>query len=392
MSTKQVTIGDATLITADVLDGLATLEDESVQCVVASPPYWGLRDYGIDGMIGLEPTLDEWLERMVEVCREIRRVLRSDGTFWLNVGDAYAANRSYQVRDNKHCEVGNISGAVVPAGYKPKDLLMMPARLALALQADGWWLRSDIIWAKPNPMPESCTDRPTSSHEHVFLLTRSARYFYDADAVRERQLTPLNTKAHQSFGAPGGKAEHVYGAKVSGDKWEPSGHRNLRNVWTIATQPYPEAHFATFPDELPRKCIMAGTSERGCCPQCGAPWVRIVEAEYSPHWKGGHQGYKAVGNASGMVDLSGNARMQKHVTTLGWQPSCDCKHHPQDGPMVPYKPVPCTVLDPFGGSMTTGLVALQLGRRFIGIELNPDYIELGLKRIDQEARQVKLSF
>ena len=191
------------ILVGDCLDRLQTLPEESVHCVVTSPPYWGLRDYGVEGAIGLEPTLQEHLEMIVTVFREVRRVLRKDGTLWLNYGDCYHNGDSL-------------------SGLKPKDLVMMPARAALALQADGWWLRSEIVWHKPNPMPESVRDRPTSAHEKLFLLTKAARYFYDAEAVRTK------TDA------------------------------NLRNVWTIPTHAYPDAHFATFPPKLVEPCIKAG--------------------------------------------------------------------------------------------------------------------------------------
>ena len=176
----------------DAMEVLATMPDASVHCCVTSPPYWGLRNYGVDGAYGLEPTLDEYLDRMVEVFREVRRVLRDDGTLWLNCGDAYASGgKGFRPGSGRADDLvredspRNRNGGLVPDGLKPKDLIGLPWRMAFALQDDGWWLRSDIIWAKPNPMPESVTDRPTSAHEHVFLLTKQARYYYDADAVRE---------------------------------------------------------------------------------------------------------------------------------------------------------------------------------------------------------------
>jgi len=302
-------------------------------------------------------------------------------------------------------------------GFKVKDLLMMPARLAIALQEDGWWVRSDIIWAKPNPMPESVTDRPTSAHEHVFLLTKSARYFYDADAVREPVLEPwrgqgeIDIKRDYQDGGDtmqSGAASKKNGwndyFKQHGRNYNPAG-RNLRNVWNIPTAPYKDAHFATFPPALPMKCIMAGTSERGCCAECGKNWVRVVEkGERQPEPENRHPLKRLEPGQAGNVDagnmgfraskLSGQEmaewKREHPDKTIGWKPSCSCEHHPHDGPMVPYDPVPCTVLDPFSGSATTGLVALKLGRRYIGIELNPEYQELAIKRITQEAEQGKL--
>src|SRR5215472_5806675 len=217
------------LLLGDCRAVLLTLPADSVHCVVTSPPYWGLRDYGIEGQLGLEPTPEEYVERMVAVFHEVRRVLRDDGTCWANMGDTFS----------------------------DKQLVGMPWRLAFALQADGWFLRSDIIWAKPNPMPESVTDRPTKAHEYVFLLTKSARYYYDADAVREPwaddRLGGSATRSLRYSELSGRNGDHGLGPPP------PFAGRNLRSVWTIATAPYPEAHFATFPPELARRCIVAGS-------------------------------------------------------------------------------------------------------------------------------------
>lgn len=240
---------------------LATLPDASVQCCVTSPPYFGLRDYGVAGQIGLEASPDAYIAEMVAVFREVRRVLRDDGTLWLNLGDSYArggrgggmeGDRGDKQRSNQGALLGPKKA---PDGFKPKDLMMMPARVALALQADGWWLRSDIIWTKPNPMPESVVDRPTSAHEHVFLLTKSARYYFDADAVREAgEMKPQN----RFTDGKGPKAEG-YAAHRQPTGMTECISRNIRNVWTIATAPFPDAHFATFPPELAERCIKAGS-------------------------------------------------------------------------------------------------------------------------------------
>jgi len=291
------------ILNGDALEMLRTLPDESVNCCVTSPPYYGLRDYGAAGQIGLESTPEQYVERLVAVFREVRRVLRDDGTLWLNVGDSYA----------------------------DKNLIGIPWMLAFALRADGWYLRQDIIWAKPNPMPESVRDRCTKAHEYIFLLSKSARYWYDADGVAERiaESTQNDSRLYRDGyetnrierGFPGGAqhgagmlmprsfkgsqfnigktAEHQLGR--ASDKPRESVNENIRNrrsVWTITTKPYTEAHFATFPPELPRICIMAG------CPADGV------------------------------------------------------------------------VLDPFAGSGTTGAVALELGRRAVLIELNPKYVKL----------------
>jgi DNA modification methylase len=286
------------LLTGDCRALLPTLAPGSVHCVVTSPPYWGLRDYGVEGQLGLEATTEEYVARMVEVFRAVRRVLRADGTLWLNMGDCYTTNffshdsiRSVPqpmgdwskeghrlAREDRTCR-GAADGL---GGLKPKDLVGMPWRLAFALQADGWFLRADIIWAKPNPMPESVTDRPTKAHEYIFLLTKSARYFYDADAVREpHDATSPFWRMH-----PNGQHAISRTARLDGtneaapNTWlrelSPGQGRNLRSVWTIPSAPYPEAHFATFPPALAQRCILAGTSAKGCCRACGAPWVRVI--------------------------------------------------------------------------------------------------------------------
>jgi DNA modification methylase len=256
------------LIGGDCREVLATLPADSVHCVVTSPPYYGLRDYGVVGQIGLEATPDAYLAEMVRVFREVRRVLRPDGTCWVNMGDSYASTPSGSFdkggRGSGALEGGgfrsNKAFSTIGSGAKAKDLLMMPARLALALQADGWWLRSDIIWHKPNPMPESVTDRPTSAHEHVFLLAKAARYFFDHDAIRE-PVSPNNDlrgiRVPLMDGYNGDRARN--GPTQATRVYESIKGAACRNVWTIATAPYSEAHFATFPPALAERCIRAGT-------------------------------------------------------------------------------------------------------------------------------------
>lgn len=362
------------ILVGSALGRIPELPEQSVQCVVTSPPYYGLRDYGVDGQIGLEKTLEAYIDRLVWVFKEVRRVLRDDGTLWLNLGDSYAANRSYQVVDNKHIAVGNDMPMRVPDGLKPKDLMMVPARVALALQDDGWYLRSHIIWAKKNCMPESVTDRPTSSHESIFLLTKRSRYYYDAEAVREPLEVPMARGA--LFG--GTNKNNGYGnATYSGNSYDASQltGRNQRNVWHLATEPWPEAHFAVYPTEVPRRCIKAGTSEKGQCPSCGAPWVRVVERSLmnTEGWGKADKDHTGSLQGSNAVIRNGNGRAGDSVAqTLGWQPSCACDAG---------EPVPQTVLDPFMGSGTTLLVADQLGRNGIGVELNPEYAAMAERRI-----------
>ncbi len=337
------------ILTGDCRDILPTLPDKSVHCCVTSPPYWGLRDYGVDGQIGLEASPEEFIAEMVQVFREVRRVLRDDGTLWLNLGDSYSGNRrdSYDTdKKNKHRAPKSMvvsrrrDDQLIPrsdiavAGLNPKNLVGIPWRVALALQADGWYLRCDIIWHKPNPMPESVTDRPTKAHEYVFLLSKSEKYYYDHEAIKE----PVTGTAHArrgyktpdgwdtSTGSGGHGAFHKDGREKGktpgvGPKAESAGFgvksnkqysaaivdlvnsRNKRSVWTVPTQPYSAAHFATFPEKLIEPCIKAG------CPEGG------------------------------------------------------------------------TVLDIFGGSGTTGRVATRHRRNSILIELNPTYVELQHERI-----------
>jgi DNA modification methylase len=241
------------------------MPDGLAQTCVTSPPYWGLRDYGADGQIGLEDSPDAFVERLVEVFREVMRVLRDDGTLWLNLGDSYNTAQAGNKQPTGISQKGGRwdGGAVkhgrgLHASLKPKDLCGIPWRVAFALQADGWYLRSDIIWHKPNPMPESVTDRPTKSHEYVFLLSKSPRYYYDAEAVKEASLNLGITDIRFGDNKYGDSDDPKHATK-SGNKYVDSGKRNARSVWTITTKPYAEAHFATFPTELPERCIKAGS-------------------------------------------------------------------------------------------------------------------------------------
>ena len=384
------------ILVGDVLAGLRAMPDASVQCVVTSPPYsraveaggeaWGLRDYGVEGQIGLEPTPEEYVERMVGVFREVRRVLRDDGVIWVNLGDSYTSgNRVGNGTREGYLQATNRGAGgtcdapryPTPPGLKPKDLVGIPWRVAFALQADGWTLRSDVIWNKPNQIPESVTDRPTKSHEYVFLLAKQARYFYDADAIHE----PTNSDRvrepalHPSKDTNGndGLCRRPIG------EW-----RNRRTVWEITTHPMPEAHFATFPEALVEPCIKAGTSERGACPECGAPWRREVERgedaglAMSAGGKADKQPEMDRAKRLGQRRNAARAATGGHNnpfagrTTVGWQPTCTC-----GAPDT----VPCVVLDPFGGSGTVAKVARDLGRSSVMIELNPAYVGIMKKRL-----------
>jgi len=332
---------------------LSMIPDRSVHTIVTSPPYWNLRDYGVEGQIGLEATPAEFVAVMVDVFRECRRVLRDDGTCWINIGDSYNG----------------------PGGcddLKPKDLCGIPWRLAFAIQDDGWWLRQDIIWHKGNPMPESVNDRCSKAHEYIFLLAKSARYFYDAEAVREPGTrTEWSTQKFK-----GGDLTKHHKSSIGPEPGDPNAGRNLRSVWKMNSEGTSVAHFAAFPSQLPARCIKAGTSEKGCCERCGAPWVRIIDSERVATRPGNRSKVHAVSTPGKAADLRhngdngliiGNRDPQRHVSitrTVGWEPSCDCDAG---------DPVPCTVLDCFSGTGTTGMVATELGRKYIGCELNPEY-------------------
>lgn len=285
----------ALIATGDALAILKKMPSGSVNCCVTSPPYWGLRDYGVKGQLGLERTPEEYVSRMVEIFREVRRVLRDDGTLWLNLGDSYAAGSAGR-RDHGSGDPtsklgpnrdgipgGTPPGPVIqrsaPPGLKPKDLVGIPWRVAFALQADGWYLRSDIIWHKPNPMPESVTDRPTKAHEYLFLLAKSERYYYDADAIKEQ--------ASQPQGRPMLVAQHKQKAICQnqtgslGANCGPS-TRNRRTVWTVTTRPFKGAHFATFPPKLIEPCILAGCPVGGVVldPFVGAGTTLLVALQH----------------------------------------------------------------------------------------------------------------
>lgn len=373
------------------------LANDSVQCVVTSPPYWGLRKYtglpdlmwddGWEGQLGHEPTPELYIKHLVEIFREVKRVLRPDGICFVNIGDTYSGSGG--AHKLNHANPG-ISKSAYRDGVphtsknnkhpvlKPKDLCLIPQRLVIALQEDGWWVRSDIIWHKTNPMPESVKDRPTNSYEHVLMLTKSAKYFYDNEAVRE----PISAKYANDKRANGINRHRHY----KNAKWVKEGmlqfdlspfpheerdmKRNMRDVWTINVKPYNGAHFATFPEELVERCIKAATSEKGCCPKCGASYIRIVERK-SMVIRRTNWGEKA-GNRTAS---SGTMISPPESRTTGWEPGCNCGE---------VNTVPCLVLDPFGGSGTTAYVAKKIGRRCAIYELSREYCKLAEERNRQE--------
>jgi DNA modification methylase len=275
------------IIQGNCLDELKKLPDESVDCCVTSPPYWGLRDYGVGGQFGLEKTPEEYVKNMVEVFREVKRVLKKEGTLWLNLGDSY----------NSHSTRGKLN-------LKDKDLVGIPWSVAFALRADGWYLRQDIIWHKPNPMPESVTDRCTKSHEYIFLLAKSQKYYFDNEAIREEPKPHILKRKDGMMSAYKCNAKRISNPETTSKFYPELKGANKRSVWTVTTKPFKEAHFATFPEDLILPCVLAG------CPKGGV------------------------------------------------------------------------ILDPFFGAGTTGVVAKKNNRDYIGLELNPEYVKLAEKRIN----------
>lgn len=375
------------LLQGDVLEQLRTLPDKCIHMCVTSPPYWALRDYGIEGQLGLEKTPEEYINKMVEIFHEVKRVLRDDGTLWLNIGDSYFASSTGNTSSKSTLQGGlknQIESGKRPSkqqtvNCKPKDLVGIPWMLAFALRADGWYLRSDIIWHKPNPMPESVTDRPTKAHEYIFLLTKSKHYFYDAEAIKEPSIDGTSRKDENPLERKRFPTSTVNGVR---DRNKVFPMANKRTVWSITTQPFPEAHFATFPEELPFICIKAGTSEHGCCAQCSAPYERVLEKAGTVRFKNGHQNKAKViiEQQRGLTSLNTSMHTTNSMpvyATTGWQPTCTCETRNSQlaNPLV---------LDPFSGAGTTAVVAKGLGRDYLGIELNPAYITIADNRLRKE--------
>jgi DNA modification methylase len=344
-----------TLLQGDCRELLKTLPDKSVQVCVTSPPYYGLRDYQVEGQIGLEATPALYVTALVEIFRDVRRVLRDDGTLWLNLGDSYSANgnRSGEGETRAlssenfhggtaHLEQRRVTGN---SGLAPKNLLGIPWRVAFALQDDGWYLRSDIIWSKPNCMPESVTDRPTRSHEYVFLLAKSARYYYDADAIREphARLWDAETNGGSLCGTDNRDKAVIGGhGRAERQKSEPNpAGRNKRTVWTLPTTPYPGSHYAVMPEKLVEICLLAGSSAQAC-ETCGAAWGRVVEREVMPRpTSGPNRGGASHAHAAlkGYSETSAlRAATMSALTTIGFAPRCSCGTYTCDvcGVVVPY--------------------------------------------------------
>jgi DNA modification methylase len=364
------------IFVGDTLEVLKTFPDEFVDCVITSPPYWGLRDYGVEGQIGQERTPEEYVEKLVTIFREVKRVLKKNGTFWLNLGDSYNSHSTGKGnvggiegrRKNKIDNTANTHRG--KTGLKDKELAGIPWRVAFALQNDGWILRQDIIWAKSNPMPESVTDRCTRSHEYIFLLSKSPNYYFDNEAIREepervsiRNATPKEKLLQRT------EAGSAYNTSFSKDKI--TFGRNKRDVWWVSTKPFKGAHFATFPKDLVEPMILAGCPEF-ICKKCGKPRERIIEIIPNPER-----------SQEGRTHSLEEQRMRKSpVPEKGWQSErrevgwtdCGCNAGFESG----------IVLDPFMGAGTTAVVAKKLGRHYIGIELNPEYVKIANERIAME--------
>ena len=467
------------VLVGDCLDSLKELPDESVQVCVTSPPYYNLRDYGtanweggdpdcdhlgppkptqagfneryfnreakdsnkqaelrmpyvgtcgkcgakrVDKQIGLEESLGEYIQSLVNVFREVNRVLRPDGTLWLNLGDSYAgsgkgrnANGVANVDPNSKqaTSQGTIEGHLTKSNTQlaPKNLMGVPWRVAFALQDDGWILRSEVIWHKPNPMPSPVKDRPTSSHEHIFLFAKSSKYYYDSDAIREPVKSDTPQAKRDIKRMQEGRKEFDGERKKHQDSKQqnsfiagnPAKGRNKRDVWSITTKPFKGAHFAVYPPDLIEPCILASTSEKGACVDCGTPWTRVTERvrikrneldpsdpRYRPNtYDGAYEKINGRGDAG-----------YTQITEKGWQPGCECRGklvrkevsvngknkkqtvYESEIPLDEHPIKPCVVLDPFGGSGTTAAVANAFRRDAILCELNPEYAKIIPTRIE----------
>jgi DNA modification methylase len=464
-----------TVWSGDCRDAMQQMAEGSVQTVITSPPYYGLRDYGLEGQVwggdpehphvwdayvikpqsggvgastlgeasggngispegmvrsqerqqrppgqasfcecgawlgalGLEPSPGLYIEHLVEVFRGIWRVLRDDGVAWLNLGDSYARVQDTNVPQTKnkpvaYPEVSNFSevskkgssdGAVGRAdrpgsrakmdGLKAKDLIGIPWMAAFALRDDGWYLRQDIVWAKPNAMPESVEDRPTRSHEFIFMLTKQPRYFFDHTAIKEPVGEAMQAAAKRAPTDPDKTYQHDADSRMGKTSpnrvWsDPAAvarimqGRNKRDVWTVPTAPYPGAHYAVFPPALVEPMVLSSSSEKGSCVECGAPYKRVLDVESYPAEGRDQRPNLVPGQGSGQQ--SGNYWTPPTITEVGWAPTCTHEAIPNE------RLDPCVVFDPFGGSGTVAMVAQKWGRRAVLVDLNPDYIDQQLKR------------
>lgn len=455
-------MSEVTIHVGDCIEQMRNIPDESVDTVITSPPYWGLRDYGGGGKVwgnhlcirdddtyvnhewegytrpsentrknnnslqlksaywepqeqafckhcdawfgqlGLEPTPEQYVKNMVKVFDEVKRILKPEGTLWLNLGDSYCAGtRKTGKGDSMHDgDLRGKSGLRNQASghLKNKDLVGIPWRVAFALQEAGWWLRQDIIWAKPNCMPESVKDRCTKNHEYMFLLTKSQNYYFDHEAIKEPVTgsSKPDKKAYafkygddDSWAKDGDISRKSKATGIAEARTKEYTTRNKRSVWWVGPKPFPEAHFAVFPIELIEPCVLAGTSEHGCCSECGASWKRVVKRRGTEQdstlqqFKGmeiKHANPKRGGqraNANGTVP----SYIPSSYDTKGWEPTCDCDTTDT---------IPAVVFDPFGGAGTTAIAAIKHGRNAILTELSPDYVKIAEKRISDFKKQTGL--
>ena len=364
------------ILQGDCIETLQKLDDKSINTCITSPPYWGLRNYNDEEkQLGMEDTPEEFVDNLVKVFREVKRILRDDGTVWLNLGDSYSSG-GRTTTTNQSLRGDKDYGVTRPKpskGIKPKDLIGIPWRVALALQQDGWYLRQDIIWHKPNPMPESVKDRCTKAHEYIFLLSKNPKYYFDNEAIKEdskyhgkdkrsdkgniryegKRTSNKDTKAQQSFVTINPK-------------------KNKRSVWTITTKPFKGAHFATFPMDLIEPCVLAGCPEK-ICVDCGKSYERVMQRPKQLEVERNKRSGLDDRKVGGVLD---KYNRENPPIDLGLQKQCDCETNETKAG---------TVLDPFGGSGTTGIVAVNHNRHAVLCELNQEYIDLAKKRIEEQA-------
>ena len=362
------------------LETLQKMDDQSVNTCITSPPYWGLRDYnGEEEQLGLEDTPELFVDNLVKVFREVKRVLKDDGTVWLNLGDTYSSHKdckstAQSLAKGTQAEVAHVidkgrsvsrnTKKLKQAGLKNKDLIGIPWRVALALQADGWYLRQDIIWHKPNPMPESVKDRCTKAHEYIFLLSKNVKYYFDYEAIKEDAVgnSPNNKKPHKHQGQPFSRTKENLVNIQAVEK------RNKRSVWTVTTKPFKGAHFATFPKDLIEPCVLAGCPEKICF-SCSKPYERVMQKPKPLKVKRGRRAGTDDRLIGGVLD---KYNKENPPIDLGLQKQCDCNTNETKAG---------TVLDPFGGSGTTAIVANKHNRNAVLCELNEEYVGIAKERI-----------
>lgn len=340
------------LICDDTRVALQRFKDNTFHCCVTSPPYWQLRDYFKDGQIGLEKTPEEYINNLVDIFKEVKRVLRKDGTLWIVIGDTYSTSKKGNTQDNvnsksrrKKLHLQQINKKI-PTNIKTKNLIGIPWKLAFALQEDGWYLRCDVIWSKKNPVPDGAKDRPTRNHEYVFLLSKSSKYFYDYYAIMD-EAKKKNGRSRK-FGANiqrGNNRQNQNRRFIDFEK------KNKRSVWNVSVGRSGGIHFSVFPEKLITPCILAGTSSKGCCPKCKKPWSRIVEKEKY---------------------FTENGEEKVYLDGTNWKSNCNCLISGTEN---------CVVLDPFCGVSTTGVICLKSDRDYVGIDINDEYIKAGREKL-----------